>query len=94
MGYLNSVLSSSSQVHAEDAPVSGGGLRLIFFGFDYGFLLNLMFSHWSLCVFDGFAIFIYYYYYFFVLFVMNYESLVHVLCDVVIVSCDLFIVVD
>uniref|UniRef100_A0A7N2QYK7 protein-serine/threonine phosphatase n=1 Tax=Quercus lobata TaxID=97700 RepID=A0A7N2QYK7_QUELO len=26
MGYLNSVLSSSSQVHAEDAPVSGGGL--------------------------------------------------------------------
>lgn len=30
----------------------------------------------------------------FVLFVMNYESLVHVLCDVVIVSCDLFIVVD
>lgn len=29
MGYLNSVLSSSSQVHADDAPVSGGGLRLI-----------------------------------------------------------------
>ncbi|XP_062025096.1 probable protein phosphatase 2C 59 isoform X1 [Rosa rugosa] len=26
MGYLNSVLSSSSQVHADDAPVSGGGL--------------------------------------------------------------------
>ncbi|KAG7965491.1 hypothetical protein I3843_08G004600 [Carya illinoinensis] len=26
MGYLNSVLSSSSQVHAEDAPVCGGGL--------------------------------------------------------------------
>lgn len=29
MGYLNSVLSSSSQVHADDAPVSGGGLRLL-----------------------------------------------------------------
>ena len=29
MGYLNPVLSSSSQVHADDAPVSGGGLRLI-----------------------------------------------------------------
>ena len=28
MGYLNSVLSSSSQVHAGDGPVSGGGLRL------------------------------------------------------------------
>ncbi|KAF5748099.1 hypothetical protein HS088_TW04G00048 [Tripterygium wilfordii] len=27
MGYLNSVLSSSSQVYAEDGPVSGGGLR-------------------------------------------------------------------
>jgi hypothetical protein len=27
MGYLNSVLSSSSQVYADDAPVSGGGLR-------------------------------------------------------------------
>ncbi|KAG6772923.1 hypothetical protein POTOM_024353 [Populus tomentosa] len=26
MGYLNSVLSSSSQVYADDAPVSGGGL--------------------------------------------------------------------
>ncbi|KAK3000658.1 hypothetical protein RJ639_020752, partial [Escallonia herrerae] len=26
MGYLNSVLSSTSQVHADDAPVSGGGL--------------------------------------------------------------------
>ncbi|CAN6918926.1 hypothetical protein HID58_040578 [Brassica napus] len=26
MGYLNSVLSSSSQVHAGDGPVSGGGL--------------------------------------------------------------------
>jgi protein phosphatase 1L len=26
MGYLNSVLSSSGQVHAEDSPVSGGGL--------------------------------------------------------------------
>ena len=39
-------------------------------------------------------IYYYYYYFFFVLFVMNYESLVHVLCDVVIVSCDLFIVVD
>lgn len=26
MGYLNSVLSSSSQVHADDGPVSGGGL--------------------------------------------------------------------
>ncbi|KAF2293476.1 hypothetical protein GH714_002133 [Hevea brasiliensis] len=26
MGYLNSVLSSSNQVHADDAPVSGGGL--------------------------------------------------------------------
>lgn len=29
MGYLNSVLSSSSQVHADDSPASGGGLRLI-----------------------------------------------------------------
>lgn len=29
MGYLNSVLSqSTSQVHVDDAPVSGGGLRL------------------------------------------------------------------
>ncbi|KAG4136335.1 hypothetical protein ERO13_D08G274866v2 [Gossypium hirsutum] len=27
MGYLNSVLQSSSQVHAEDGPVCGGGLR-------------------------------------------------------------------
>lgn len=28
MGYLNSVLSCSSQIHAaEEAPVSGGGLR-------------------------------------------------------------------
>lgn len=27
MGYLNSVLSSSGRVQAEDAPVSGGGLR-------------------------------------------------------------------
>ncbi|WRX33844.1 hypothetical protein QQP08_026331 [Theobroma cacao] len=26
MGYLNSVLQSSTQVHAEDGPVSGGGL--------------------------------------------------------------------
>ncbi|TYH60714.1 hypothetical protein ES332_D08G314200v1 [Gossypium tomentosum] len=26
MGYLNSVLQSSSQVHAEDGPVCGGGL--------------------------------------------------------------------
>jgi protein phosphatase 1L len=26
MGYLNSVLSSSSQVHSDDGPVSGGGL--------------------------------------------------------------------
>ncbi|GAY44409.1 hypothetical protein CUMW_081950 [Citrus unshiu] len=26
MGYLNSVLSSSSQVHADDSPASGGGL--------------------------------------------------------------------
>lgn len=30
MGYLNSVLSSSSQVHAaDDSPVSGGGLRFV-----------------------------------------------------------------
>jgi len=30
MGYLNSVLSSSGQVHAaEDSPVSGGGLRFV-----------------------------------------------------------------
>lgn len=27
MGYLNSVLSPSKQVYADDAPVSGGGLR-------------------------------------------------------------------
>lgn len=26
MGYLNSVLQSSSQVHSEDRPASGGGL--------------------------------------------------------------------
>ncbi|XP_031376416.1 probable protein phosphatase 2C 59 [Punica granatum] len=26
MGYLNSVLSSSTQIHTDDAPVSGGGL--------------------------------------------------------------------
>lgn len=30
MGYLNSVLSSSSQVHSDDGPVSGGGLRFTF----------------------------------------------------------------
>ena len=30
MGYLNSVLTSSSQVHADDGPVSGGGLRFTF----------------------------------------------------------------
>lgn len=30
MGYLNSVLSPSSQVHAaDDTPVSGGGLRFV-----------------------------------------------------------------
>jgi protein phosphatase 1L len=30
MGYLNSVLSSSSQVNsADDSPVSGGGLRFV-----------------------------------------------------------------
>ncbi|KAK5825327.1 hypothetical protein PVK06_020150 [Gossypium arboreum] len=29
MGYLNSVLQSSSQVHAEYGPVSGGGLRFL-----------------------------------------------------------------
>ncbi|KAB5513796.1 hypothetical protein DKX38_027702 [Salix brachista] len=29
MGYLNSVLSSSSQVYADDAPVSGGGLSCL-----------------------------------------------------------------
>ncbi|XP_040864937.1 probable protein phosphatase 2C 59 isoform X1 [Glycine max] len=40
MGYLNSVLSSSSQVHAaEDSPVSGGGLRFLFQNgkFSYGY---------------------------------------------------------
>ncbi|KAK3437300.1 hypothetical protein EUGRSUZ_C01879 [Eucalyptus grandis] len=26
MGYLNSILASPSQIHADDAPVSGGGL--------------------------------------------------------------------
>lgn len=29
MGYLNPVLQSSSQVHAEYGPVSGGGLRFL-----------------------------------------------------------------
>lgn len=29
MGYLNSVLTPSTQVHADDPPVSGGGLRLL-----------------------------------------------------------------
>lgn len=31
MGYISSVLSSSSQVHVDDGPVSGGGLRLTLF---------------------------------------------------------------
>jgi len=58
MGYLNSVLSSSSQVHvADDAIVSGGGLRLnsfskvrlslyqeLFFSFRV-FFVFLMFLH-------------------------------------------------
>ena len=30
MGYLNSVLSAASQVHADDSPVTGGGQRLFF----------------------------------------------------------------
>lgn len=27
MGYLDSVLQSSNQIHAEEQPVTGGGLR-------------------------------------------------------------------
>ncbi|KAH9760196.1 putative protein phosphatase 2C 59 [Citrus sinensis] len=51
MGYLNSVLSSSSQVHADDSPASGGGLRLIllllliFYGLFYGNSQNGKFSY-------------------------------------------------
>ncbi|MBA0807055.1 hypothetical protein Gohar_022883 [Gossypium harknessii] len=43
MGYLNSVLQSSSQVHSEDRPASGGGLSVTFSGysqngkFSYGY---------------------------------------------------------
>lgn len=29
MGYFNTILSSSGQIHADDAPVSGGGLRFV-----------------------------------------------------------------
>ena len=51
MGYLNSVLSSSSQVHAEDAPVSGGGLRLIFFWFRLWFFVEFdVFSLIFMCI--------------------------------------------
>lgn len=40
MGYLNSVLQPSSQVHAEDGPVCGGGLRLLPFLSFYPSLLR------------------------------------------------------
>lgn len=32
MGYLNSIISTSGQLHADEAPVSGGGLRYIVTG--------------------------------------------------------------
>lgn len=77
MGYLNSVLSSSSQVHAEDEPVSGGGLRFFF-------LVWIMVFCWICCFVIDLYLYLmgllYLFNFYFVLFVVNYESLVHVLC--------------
>lgn len=78
MGYLNSVLSSSSQVHAEDEPVSGGGLRFFFF------LVWIMVFCWICCFLIDLYVYLmgllYLFNFYFVLFVVNYESLMHVLC--------------
>lgn len=69
MGYLNSVLSSSSQVHAaDDAPVTGGGLRLTSFlichlSIDLSYGQMFLFYFWSLLliltiIFVGWVLFI------------------------------------
>ena len=55
MGYLNSVLSSSSQVHAaEDSPVSGGGLRFVLYPSFFRSRIGWMCWRIGVCFFNGY----------------------------------------